>query len=151
MTGKSPLRRPGRSTKPRSRGRTRIDADTAERICALIRSWPSGPMTWELLVETLATRGDGAWTRQGLHKHAVIAAEFAKRKKELRNGDRVVVDPERAVANQRIAELTSKVFELERKLAHYEERHVTMMRNAAVRGMTMEELERPLPPVDRAK
>ncbi|TPJ43459.1 hypothetical protein FJ434_01285 [Mesorhizobium sp. B2-5-13] len=129
--------------------RKRIDGEAVERICALIRSWPSSPLTWEALVEAIAQSERSEWTRQGLSNHEDIGDAYRTRKVDLRNGPKPVRDPEVVILKRQAEEKETAISKLEAKLAHYEERQIIMMRNAVVRGITLEELERPLPPIDR--
>lgn len=134
----------------RKKTRRKIDVEAAERVCALIRSWPSSPLTWEVLVEVVAQRERGGWTRQALSSHEDISSAYRARKDDLRKGPKADRDPELVILMRKVEEKEFVIKKLEEKLAHYEERQITMMRNAVVRGITMEELERPLPPIDRA-
>jgi len=142
-----------------------------ERVRELIRTWPSAPMTWDLVCERVAreiqgvgssrtmTRGSNAagWTRQALSRHEKIQRAFDDRKKELaaevgrekknpnRNRDPAVV----VLRRERDA-LRIRISELEAQLAVYEERFQLTAYNRALGAHTENELVQPLmPKIDR--
>ena len=144
------MNRGRRKHSPRTGPRRPIDAAAEERICRIIRTWPEAvPLTGEALVGLISTSEGGGWTRQALSRHEAITDAFAKRKGELRKGKKAPKDPLVIVLQRQVADRDARIAQLEKLLAHYEERFVAMIRNATARGLTQAELEAPLPPIDR--
>lgn len=141
------------AAKTRIVSRQPIDVAARQRVCSLIRSWPEGtPLTWESLVAMLAQGSKGAWSRQALSRHPEIVEALHRRKDDLRKGKpKVSRDPAIVVLGRQVAEKDAEIVELRNRLARYEERFLTMIRNAAVRGLTQADLERPLPTIDRKR
>lgn len=145
-------RRSRQSTRPsrRSGPTRRIDAAAEERICRMIRTWPdSALLTWKGIVALVAASERGGWTRQAISRRTAVSAAFQKRKNELRKGKKTSKDPLIIVLKQQLADKDARMQRLEALLAIYEERYVTMIKNATVRGLTQPELEAPLLPNDR--
>lgn len=141
-----------------------------KQIAELIQTWPSEPLTWELVrnrvareiqgMRALSTKrgSDGVgWSRQALSNHDLIMQAFSVRRDELRlERDRVKRNPHRnrdpeAVALRRERDgLRNKIHELEAKLAAYEERHQILLYNFALGATSESELLHPLAPkIDR--
>ncbi len=109
-------------------------------------------MRWEDLVAVLRQRGIGSWTRQALSSKPAIIQAIQARKDALAKGvKRPRRDPEVVVLRRQVDDLRVRNEELLAKLAWYEERHLVMLRNASVRGLTEAELMKALPPIDRSK
>ncbi|KQQ45673.1 hypothetical protein ASF58_19045 [Methylobacterium sp. Leaf125] len=107
-------------------------------------------MTWEALTEDIARRERGGWTRQSLAGNARISEAYDKRKRELGSGKaKVPRDPAIVILKRDIQERDVEIARLKDLLSAYEERFLVMLRNAAVRGLKPEELEKALPPIDR--
>ena len=53
-----------------------------EQIVSILDGW-SGKLTWDLLIQSVARRLRGTYTRQALHKHERIRDAFTLRKKTL--------------------------------------------------------------------
>ncbi|MGX9982574.1 hypothetical protein [Methylobacterium fujisawaense] len=137
---------------PRSARRQHLDETAVARICEVIRSWPESPLRWEDLVAVLRQRGIGSWTRQALSSKPAIIQAIQARKDALAKGvKRPRRDPEVVVLRRQVDDLRVRNEELLAKLAWYEERHLVMLRNASVRGLTEAELMKALPPIDRSK
>ena len=143
-------RRPPIGT-PRSGSRQHLDEAVVARICEVIRSWQEPPLRWEDLVATLRQRGIGSWTRQALSGKAEIVEAIKDRKEALAKGaKRRSRDPEVVVLRRQVDGLQAQLKEIAEKLAWYEERHLIMLRNASVRGLTEEDLMKALPAIDRS-
>ena len=142
--------RTSRRTAPRRGPRKALDDDAVKQVCEIIRSWPRAPMTWDSIVAIVAQQQKGGWTRQALSGNPTIADAYARRKDELRKGKtRPSRDPAIDVLQRQVKDLKAEVEGLRAKLSEYEARFVAMIRNASVRGITQEELERALPSIDR--
>jgi hypothetical protein len=136
---------------PRSGSRQHLDEAVVARICEVIRSWPEPPLRWEDLVATLRQRGIGSWTRQALSGKAEIVEAVKVRKEALAKGaKRRSRDPEVVVLRRQVEGLQAELKDTAAKLAWYEERHLIMLRNASVRGLTEEDLMKPFPAIDRS-
>lgn len=151
MTG-SDRKQTGRAkVKPRTGPRRAIDDAAVQRVCQLIRNWPATiPLTWEALVKMTAQVEKGGWTRQGLNRHKAIVDAFQQRKLDLRKSPKPSKDPLVVVLRRQIEDRDAENRTLREKLSHYEERFIVMIRNATARGLTQNDLEAPLPPIDRA-
>lgn len=155
---------------PRSNARRAMTPRDIEQIVELVRTWPSQPLTWELIrnrvareiqgVEAFSTkRGSDAvgWSRQALSNRDPIMQAYSERRHELRlESDRVRRnpnrnrDPEVVILRRERDGLRSKIRDLETKLAAYEERHQTMLYNLALGANAESELLQPLTPkIDR--
>lgn len=141
-----------RALVPRTGKRRRLDEAAIERVCAFIRVWPHAPLTWEELTAAVADRERGGWTRQTLSTNGRIAEVYAERKAALRKKPaRPPRDPALIMLQRDVEHRDGEIARLQGKLVEYEERFLVMRRNAAIRGLTEEELLRPLLPVDRKK
>lgn len=141
-----------RKAKPRTGPRRAIDEAAVQRVCQIIRTWPATiPLTWEALVKMTAQVEKGGWTRQGLNRHKAIVDAFQQRKIDLRKSPKPSKDPLVVVLRRQIEDREAENQFLREKLAHYEERFIVMIRNATARGLTRNDLEAPLPPIDRAR
>lgn len=151
--GRTAAGRGGKATPVRRR--QPIDPAATNRVCSLLRAWPEEtPLTWDAVVDAVAGSGKGTWTRQALSRHDAIVEAYHRRKDEIRAGRgkaKVVRDPAIVVLQRQLEAKEVEIGELKRVLARYEERFLTMIRNAAVRGVTEEELHRALPPIDRRR
>lgn len=151
MTAKRGGRRPAGGA-PRSGPRQHLDDATLARIRGVIQAWPDLPLRWEDLVALLKRQGVGSWTRQALSAKPEIVEAVKARKDALAKGaKRRSRDPEVVVLRRQVEGLQTQVKELTEKLAWYEERHLIMLRNAAVRGLTEADLMKALPPIDRSR
>lgn len=136
---------------PRSGSRQHLDEAVVARIREVVQSWPELPLRWEDLVATLRQRGVGGWTRQALAAKPEIAEAVRARKQALAKGSkRRTRDPEVVVLRRQVEGLQARVEELLAQLGWYEERHLIMLRNASVRGLTEADLMKPLAPIDRS-
>jgi hypothetical protein len=134
-----------------ARARNLTDQDVAAIVSILDGCADS--LTWDGLIEEIERRLLVRYTRQALHKHARIAEAFASRKKAIRETDfnrtRATSPPELQVARERIARLEAENQRLEMENDRLLEQYVTWIYNANSRGMSVTDLNRPLPAVDR--
>ncbi|MPR13130.1 hypothetical protein [Microvirga tunisiensis] len=101
-------------------------------------------------MEVIARRENGGWSRQALSGNSRIAETYKQRKVDLRKGkSRKSPDPALDVVQRQLKDREAQITDLKVKLVQYEERFITMIRNAAVHGLTQHELEEPLPDIDR--
>jgi hypothetical protein len=125
------------------------DVDT---IVEVIRAWPSDKITWEMICEHVAGVIGNRPTRQTLNAHFQIKAAFAAKKGGLKiHGPRTAMPSSLAVAAQRIARQRSEIDELQTRNARLLEQFVKWQYNAYKRGMTEDQLNQPLPRIDRER
>ena len=139
-----------------SRARNLSDRDIQE-IVDILDGW-EGKLSWDLLVESINKRLNQRYTRQALNNHGRIADSFKLRKRSLSAqtiGQRPhittakSVDQEIDVILQQYHYIEAKVQRLEAENNRIQQRHVRWAYNAALRGLNMNFLDRPLPIIDR--
>jgi len=146
---KAPKRKNGVPA-PRTGSRRRLDDDAIKRVCELIGLWTNPPLTWEALTERVSEGGRVGWTRQTLAGNVKIAEAFDRKKVDLRSGkSKLPRDPALVILRRDIEERDAQILRLKDILRSYEERFLVMIRNASVRGISQDELEHPLIPIDR--
>jgi len=124
--------------------------DEIEAVVNLIRAWPKPKLSWSDVCQQAESIFGFIPTRQGLSLHKSILTAFQAKK------DGLQVYPEKsapmpsslAIASKRIAMLNARIGELERENDLLRDRFITWQYNASMR-MSQDELERPLPAVDR--
>jgi hypothetical protein len=120
-----------------------------QTIVGILDGW-TGPLTWNLLIDAVASRLLSNYTRQALHKHERIRIAYGIRKKNLDPAEpqiRGSIQVQKAL--ERISRLEA---ENQRLLAENEclnKKFVRWAFNAYVRGMGETDLNRPLPQIDR--
>lgn len=136
---------------PRTSRRQRLDEATVARIREVIAGWQELPLRWEDLVQVLRQRQVGSWTRQALStKPEIVEAVKARKEALARGAKRRTRDPEVVILRRQVEDLRKEVKDLAEINARYEERHLTVLRNALIRGLTEGDLLRPLPAIDRS-
>lgn len=135
------------------------DADV-DRAVHLLAHWPYdskyGKLTWGRLIDQLALTGP-TWTRQTLFAKPEIAAAFQEAKSQLRGEPRrdprdaipdpeASIDPAVGVLQKKVTSLETEVERLNRILRDYDERFIRFQYNAQRRGVSIAELNMPLPP-----
>lgn len=123
-----------------------------ELICEVIDAW-SGKLTWEKLTATVEVRLGRRYTRQTLCSHKRISSAFKQRK-----GDAATTKPDQGETPMEIKVLLDKI----ERLTHENQRlsmeneqllgqFARWLNNAANRGISPEQLNNPLPPIDRGR
>ncbi len=128
-----------------------LDDPSIKAIVEILDGW-SEKLTWDLLIEAINFRTHNKYTRQALHKHERIRNAFDLRKAELANGDstvRNVRSPELQKALERIARVEAENRRLDSENNQLLEQFVRWSYNAYTRGLDVEFLNQPLPPVNR--
>ncbi|MHC8405668.1 hypothetical protein [Pseudomonas sp. TMB3-21] len=117
---------------------------------SILDGW-SGKLTWDLLIQSVARRLRGTYTRQALHKHERIRNAFALRKKTLAIlvGKKKAISPESQATNERIARLEGENQRLKMENGRLLEQFVRWAYNAYSRGLDEQFLSRPLPAINR--
>lgn len=130
------------------RKRDTITSDRRDQIIALINRWT---LEWGKLNGTTLEKKVEAClkltlTRQGMFKHETIASSF-KAKVDVLSGNKPkrVRLLEHELAAQRINARDSEIDRMKKTIDGYEERFVRYVYNAKMKGMTVDDLERPLP------
>ncbi|RYG38389.1 MAG: hypothetical protein EON93_02155 [Burkholderiales bacterium] len=135
------------------RARNLNDGDIAE-IVSMLDGW-AGSLTWDALIEEIERRLRVRYTRQALHKHARVADAFALRKKTLSGSDGAptpaATSPELQFALERVARLEAENQRLEAENNRLLEQYARWAYNANVKGISIEILSRPLPPLNRGR
>lgn len=124
-----------------------------KEIVEILDGW-SGKLTWELLIDAVASRTYSRYTRQALHKHERIRLAFEVQKRNLAGGVgqvEMVGSPELRAALERMARLEAENRRLESENASLLEQFVRWAYNAQTQGFGAEFLNRALPPVNRSR
>jgi hypothetical protein len=134
---------------------SRLTDDDIAAIVGLLTSW-TGKLTWELFVKRVTALLGKPYTRQGLDKHFSISTAFRQakernRKKRLQdaNSSDAGLPPDLAMALQTIESLKGEVAVLRLERSRFLEKFATWLYNARSRGIPEQELNRPLPGVNR--
>jgi hypothetical protein len=120
-----------------------------QTIVGILDGW-TGPLTWNLLIEAVASRLHYEYTRQALHKHERIRIAYEVRKK-----NRGLTEPkihgsiQIQKALERISRLEAENQRLLLENERLNEKFVRWAFNAYVKGMAEPDLDRPLPQIDR--
>lgn len=113
--------------------------DVEQRLADLIRTHPVGArVTWRW-VETTATELGCDVTRQWLDRNAVVAAAYRARKAQ---GPRVGT---KATDGEFVARLKEQLRQRDETIREYEKRFLRYIHNATERGVTIEQMEAPIP------
>jgi hypothetical protein len=155
--------------RPRSRRsvKPKLSADDIDLIVDLLTSW-RGRLTWELLEDRVIVVLGRPYSRQALDAHENISRAFKAAKKRSREYSRANrhrgLDPdddeisareaislkrELAIALARIDSLTAKLVLLEQERNALLQTFATWLYNARNRRMTENDLNQPLPNVER--
>ncbi|WP_439890037.1 hypothetical protein ACS7SF_12250 [Ralstonia sp. 25C] len=137
----------------RPRSRNLGDEQIAD-IAAILDGW-RGKLSWDGLVETVASRTGQQYTRQALHRHERIRLAFTVRKRALSGQNeeepKEAESPELKIALDRITRLEAENQRLQAENQGLLEQFARWAYNADTRNLTKEFLDNPLPPVDRAR
>lgn len=127
-----------------------LSTDQIAQVVSLIDTWPDGSaLTWEALRDRVERRLFIRPSRQTLHRQDHIRIAYRSRKDALRAG--AGADRPRRVANARLNRLDAEVARLERELGAAYERLARWQYHAYKHGLTMQQLDAPMPRVDRAQ
>ena len=126
-----------------------LTQDDVQKIVSLLHKWQY-ELTWNLLVDACEERLNIKTTRQALNRKQEIKEVFALTKKGLKvNGETNYSRPNSIdAAHHRIENLAKEVKNLKRTNEFLIEKFARWQYNAMARGITLEELERPLRPSD---
>jgi len=121
---------------------TEGDIKTAEDLLA---AWPRG-LTWQKFCSVHGEMVGHQFSKMAFHKEKSgrVLTAFQDAKDRLR-GKKTGAN-ELTVEEQKIAKLEAKIEVLKRENANLLDRHRCWQHNARTKGVTFEELDRPLPP-----
>jgi hypothetical protein len=130
------------------RKRDTITIDRRDQIVALINRWTLewGKLTGPNLEKRVESSLKLKLTRQGMFNHEPILTAFTERNRVLTGNKPKRVRPvEAELAAKRLKAREAEILRLSRIVDGYEERFVRYVYNAKMKGVTVEDLERPLP------
>lgn len=135
----------------KKRARNISDSDITQ-IVSILDGWV-GPLNWKALIDAIAHRHHTFYTRQALYMHERIRNAFAVRKRLLKE------EPHsKRHRNSELEKLEEIKIRLEAERARLRSENDNFLlqfarwaKNAHDHGMTEEQLNAPLPPVDRRK
>ncbi|WP_244653750.1 hypothetical protein [Pseudomonas lutea] len=112
----------------------------------LLDGW-AGKLTWDLYLEALEVDIGHRYTKAAMLRHPRIKDAWDHAKERCRDSDRNMAakPPEVALMHTRNSELEQRVERLTRENQRLLEQFVRWAHNASRRGVSLEELERPLP------
>lgn len=119
------------------------------KILGALDGW-EGKLTWDRLCESVAALVGKKPTRQSLSSHQKIKLAFVNKKKRLREDIEEVKTPQSlALAAQRIKRLEEINARLKNENDRLIEKFVIWQYNAYRNGVMQEDLDMPLPAIDR--
>lgn len=138
-------------TRQRSRNLTQ---DDVELIIGLLDGW-NGILTWKLLIDSVERRLFFRYTRQTLHTHRRIQNAFRLSKERQALAPPKLSDKrvssEMQILIERLARRDAEITRLKAENQRLMEQFVTWLYNAQTKAVSLTELERPLPRVDRGQ
>jgi hypothetical protein len=138
-------------TRQRSKNLTQEDV---ELIVGVLDGW-HGTLTWNLLIDSVERRLFFRYTRQTLHAHQRIKDTFKLSKERLTRSARKPgqrhVSPEMRILIDRLARRDAEVTRLKAENQKLMEQFVVWLYNAQTKAISLAELEKPLPRVDRGQ
>lgn len=129
-----------------------MDAAIVKAAVKVIDSWPTNKLTWDLLVDALSASGLPTYTRQALDRQPLIKSAYNIRVKTLREQRSSAVEPPSPILNlrdARVMSLEATVTRLTVQNNFLLEKFHRWLSNATAAGLSTDELDRPLPDVDR--
>ena len=137
--------------KTRRRGRN-LSNEHVQLIVEMLHGW-TGPLTWKLLIDTIATRLHSTYTRQTLHKHTRIYHAFRVKKTALQGQpgtpNKRPPSAEMRAAIQHTERLKAENNRLSQENDRLLDQFAVWAYNASNRGMDKSALNAPLIPVTR--
>lgn len=131
----------------------RLTEADIEKAVRLLDGW-SGKLTWDRYLAVLATELGHLYTKPAMHKQARIIGAWEMARTRLSDslsetGGTSYGDGALAAANRRVERLRAEVARLDQENRDLLERFLRWSQNAARAGLSPEQLDRPLPTVDR--
>lgn len=126
-----------------------IDQNDVVRVKSILDGW-QGKLTWDFLVVEFEKRYGRASTRQALSRNSDIKNAFDDRKRHLKSGVSIKSKPQTLIgAAQSIDRLSAENIRLKKENERLLEMFVVWQYNAYKRGITEDQLNEPLPSIDR--
>jgi hypothetical protein len=130
-----------------------LTEDDVEKVVGLLDAW-DGKLTWDRLVEESGAEIGHKTTRQTLTSFERIYDAFTFKKKGGRGSakwapDNVPKPQSLKIATERIIKLTNENERLKREAEGLMEQFVIWQYNAHIHKLTEEQLNKPLPAIDR--
>ncbi|MDF1624052.1 MAG: hypothetical protein P1V33_11345 [Pseudohongiella nitratireducens] len=120
-----------------------------EKVTGIIAGW-DGKLSWDALCDAVVSHIGVRPTRQTLSAHAAIKAAFHEKKKQQKLGVENTKSPQSlAVAAQRIARLENEREQFKAENMRLLQQFVVWQYNAYRHGLSKEQLNEPLPSIDR--
>lgn len=111
----------------------------------MLDGW-SGKLTWDLYLESLTVDLGHRYTKAAMLRHARIKDAWGHAKERCRDAvESSSKNPEAALMDSRQRELEARIERLTRENTKLLEQFVRWAHNATRRGMSLEDLDRPLP------
>lgn len=128
-----------------------IRPDQVDAIVNVIHTWDSGKLTWGDICSVAKPILGYAPSRSGLSAHEQIQAAFSARKKGLREKPlgRLPSPGSLANASRVIAARDNEIMALKQQVTAYREKFDRWRYNAMLLNITIEKLDKPLPPISR--
>ena len=127
-----------------------LNDDKIDKIVEVIDGF-AGQLTWKELIDAIAIRLGESPTRQALSRHRRVAKAFQLKKKLLRKGR-----PELKLGRAEVEKLHDQIGRLKSENARLTAENTELLDqfrrwayNASISGLSMSDLNRPLPKVDR--
>lgn len=136
----------------RSRGRN-LGTREIDVIVAILDGW-SGPISWDRVIDAVELRLFSRYTRQALYAHEKVRYAFAacKGRPAQAAGPRgTKQSAESKALHARLARRETEVARLQTENTRLLEQFVVWLYNAHTRGLSLADLERPMPPVRRGQ
>jgi hypothetical protein len=127
-----------------------LNSRDVSAIVEMIRGSMKSKLTWQMVCDDAASLIGQTISRQSLNSHPDIKAAYVAKRKHLRAFEnRVAVPSSLAVAGMRIARGQSTINELKDRINQLFEQHVIWQYNAHKHNITEQDLNEPLPRIDR--
>jgi hypothetical protein len=120
-------------------------------IQLLIRSWGEEKLSWEAVCEAAEPILGYKPSRSGLSSHAGLLEAFQARKQGLQSRPTTTrpLPGSLASAARQLAAKDAEIVELQRTITKFEEQFERWQYNARLGRVTLEQLDEPLPRIDR--
>lgn len=122
---------------------TEADINTSLR---LLDSW-SGKLTWEIYLSVLAVELGHKYTKAAMLRHPRIKSAWNNAKDRIQSSEGGHGTIGMIHAKERIRVLQNRVERLEQENNALLEQFLRWAKNASEKGLTIDDLDRPLPPV----
>jgi len=123
-----------------------------QAICNIIHGWEQPKLSWVAVCEAAQSVLGYLPSRSGLSAHEMVTKSFQAKKSGLKVAAPVSRLPNsRQQASAIIAARDAEISTLKLLQCEFEARFVRWQYNASVRNVTLEQLDTPLPEIDRIK